>query len=110
MDSLALNTALLLAGLVIGLLSSIAVGACLQGFCEWLRVGSSKRGLGFVMLLLYMPTLAFVWRNKLEEVPAMAYGVLLSSLIFSIAVQIRSFKTMTMIIKADIRYRKITPP
>lgn len=89
MDNWSLSLSLLLAGLVIGMLISLAVAAVLQGLCEWLTLGSSVRRLGVLMLMLYMPILTAVWWNKLVEVTPMAIGVLISGLVISIMIQTR---------------------
>lgn len=108
MPDWSLDTSLLIAGLVLGLLISIAAGAVLEGLCEWLAPESSQRKLGILMLLLYVPILAYVWRYKMEEVTPMAAGVLISGLIFSICIHARSSKALPLDVKiAWARHQKL---
>ncbi len=78
MENLSLTLSLLLAGLIIGFLATIAVGACIRGICEAFQAGSSHRWSGLITLMIYVPLVSYAMRNMMEVAP-MILGVLLSA-------------------------------
>lgn len=92
MENLSLAASLFIAGLIIGLLISFAVSSILCAICEAIYSGSANRRLGTVMLMLYVPTLAFLIRDMTEVTP-MIVGVLISSFIISAIYIIKNLKS-----------------
>ena len=78
MENLSLTLSLLVAGLIIGFLATIAVGACIRSICEAFQAGSSHRWTGLITLMIYVPLLSYTMRNMVEVAP-MILGILLST-------------------------------
>jgi hypothetical protein len=92
-ENLSLTLSLLFAGLIIGILLSLAMATIISGFCDALAPGSSPRRSGFVMLMLYLPCFLFLMRNMTEVMP-MIVGVMLGSTFISIAILIKNIQTI----------------
>lgn len=93
MDNLSLTLSLLFAGLIIGILISLAIAAVIRGFCETIAPGSSPRKGGLIMLMIYLPTFVFLMRNMTEVAP-MIVGITISSTLVSIVMLIKNIRTI----------------
>lgn len=95
MTHLTLWLSLGLAGLIIGLLISLAVAATINGFCEYLSKGSSRRFCGLSMILVYLPLFAMILHNMMaEELFALLVGILISSAVISLSVYRQNLRTL----------------
>lgn len=92
MENLSLTLSLLLAGLIIGFLGTIAVGACIRGICEAIHAGSSHRWSGLITLMIYVPLLTYAMRNMMEVAP-MVLGIILSAFSLGIIFLVSNIQT-----------------
>jgi hypothetical protein len=83
------------AGLIIGLLISLAVATVISGFCEYLSKGSAQRFCGLSMLLIYLPLFAWILNNMMaDQLFAMIIGILCSSTFISLSVYRQNLRTL----------------
>ncbi len=91
MQNLSLTLSLFAAGLVVGLFLSLGVASTISGICNAIAPGSSKRKVGLIMVMIYLPVFLFLMRHMTEVMP-MIIGIGLSSSVISIAVLIKNIR------------------
>lgn len=100
MENLSLTLSLLVAGLIIGFLATIAVGACIRSICEAFQAGSSHRWTGLITLMIYVPLLSYTMRNMMEVLP-MVIGIIFSSIVISSLIVIKNYRETRLLLKSS---------
>jgi hypothetical protein len=91
MEDFSLWSSLAFAGLIIGLLISIAAGATIHGLCSYFGADLADRATGLLMVMVYLPLFLFLMR-KMTEVTPMIIGIMISSAAISITILIQNFR------------------
>ena len=91
MEHFSLWSSLTFAGLIIGLLISIAVGATIHGLCTYFGADLAPRATGLLMVMVYLPLFLFLMRHMSEVMP-MIIGIMISSTAISITTLVQNFR------------------
>ena len=91
MEHFSLWSSLAFAGLIIGLLISMAVGATINGVCSYFGDDLADRATGLLMVMVYLPLFLFLMRHMTEVTP-MIVGIMISSAAVSITTLVQNFR------------------